>query len=147
MSKKLVVTTAALFVVCMTYLVGAEDKKESKVACPVSGKAVNKECTVDYKGGKVAFCCGNCAAAFKKDSAKFAAKANHQLVATKQAKEVKCPFSGGKLNPETAIEVASVKVCFCCNNCKGKAESAEDPVALIFSDAAFAKGFEVKKAE
>jgi hypothetical protein len=44
------------------------------------------------------------------------------------------------------IEVSGAKVGFCCNNCKGKAESAEDKVAL-FQDAVFAKGFEVKKPE
>jgi YHS domain-containing protein len=147
MSRLLVAIAGFCLVAHLAVFSQAEDEKSSKIVCPVSGQAVNKDCTVDYKGGKVAFCCGNCAGAFKKDATKFAAKANHQLVATKQAKLVKCPFSGGKLNPETAIEVVGVKVCFCCNNCKGKAESAEDRVTLLFNDAAFAKGFEVKKAE
>jgi hypothetical protein len=45
------------------------------------------------------------------------------------------------------IEVSGAKVGFCCNNCKGKAESAEEKVALLFQDAVFARGFEVKKPE
>jgi YHS domain-containing protein len=147
MSKLMAVFAGGFLVAHLALFSQAEEGSGAGIVCPVSGKAVNKDCTVDYKGGKVAFCCGNCAASFTKDSSKFAAKANHQLVASKQAKLVKCPFSGGKLNPETAIDVAGVKVCFCCDRCKAKAESAEDRVTLLFNDAAFAKGFEVKKAE
>src|SRR5437764_5009736 len=60
----------------------AEDKKEVKldgIKCPVSGKAATAN-SVDYKGGKVYFCCENCPKAFSKDSTKFATKANAQLV-------------------------------------------------------------------
>lgn len=128
----------------------AEDKKDALAAakCPVANKAVKADKTVDYKGGKVYFCCDNCPKAF--DAAKHGTKANHQLVVTGQAKQEKCPFTGGKLNPETKITVAGANVCFCCNMCKGKAEKAkgDEQVALIFSDAAFEKGgFKVAKKE
>jgi YHS domain-containing protein len=126
-----------------------EKKDGAKCVCPVSGKPATKEHAVAYKGAEVYFCCPNCPKAFQANSAKFATKANHQLVVTGQAKEVKCPIAGRKLNPATAIEVGGVKVAFCCNNCKGKAEkaTAAEQLELIFSDKAFAKGFEVKKAE
>jgi YHS domain-containing protein len=126
----------------------AEDKKDPLAAakCPVSGKEVKADKTVDYKGGKVYFCCENCPKAF--DAAKHGAKANHQLVVTGQAKQEKCMFTGGKLNPETKIDVKGAAVCFCCNMCKGKAEKADDQIALIFSDAAFEKGgFKVAKKD
>ncbi len=121
----------------------AEESKGPK--CPVSGKKVNPKCTTDYKGGKVCFCCGNCLKAFKKDSSKFAAKANHQLVVTGQAKQTKCPFSGGKMKDGTEVKVKGVAVKFCCKKCKGKAESSEDKIAAVFNDKSFGKGFEVKK--
>ena len=113
----------------------------------MSGKAVSQEAAVDYKGGKVYLCCPGCGPAFKKDTAKYAAKANQQLVQTGQAKQTKCPLSGGKCDPATAVEVCGVKVCFCCNNCKDKVvkASAEDQGKLVFGDAAFAKAFEVAK--
>lgn len=128
----------------------AEDKKDAlkDVKCPVSGQPVKADKTVDYKGGKVYFCCENCPKAF--DAKKHGTKANHQLVATGQAKQEKCPFTGGKLNPETKITVAGANVCFCCNMCKGKAEKAkgDEQLTLIFSDAAFEKGgFKVAKKE
>jgi YHS domain-containing protein len=118
-----------------------------KAKCPVSGKECKEDTGVDYKGAKVFFCCNNCPKAFAKDKEKYAAKANAQLVATGQAKEVKCPLSGQDLNPETAIEVDGVKVCFCCNKCK-KAVSdkkGNDQIEMVFGDKAFEKGFEVSK--
>jgi YHS domain-containing protein len=127
----------------------AADVKLDGILCPVSGKAVKAESSRDYKGGKVYFCCDNCPTAFEKDTAKFATKANLQLVATGQAKQVKCPIAGKDLNAATAIEVGGVKVAFCCNNCKGKVNKAEgdEQLNLVFSDEAFKKGFEVQKAE
>jgi len=127
----------------------AEDKevKLDGIKCPVSGKAATQN-SVDYKGGKVYFCCENCPKAFSKDSAKFATKANAQLVATGQAKQAKCPLSGQALNPDTAITVAGAKVCFCCEKCQGKVAAAkgDEQANLVFSDKAFEKaGFKVGK--
>jgi len=42
--------------------------------CPVSGKPINPEHFVEYKGKKVYFCCPNCPAAFQKDPEAFVAK-------------------------------------------------------------------------
>jgi YHS domain-containing protein len=127
----------------------ADKKKEGVAAtCPVSGKAINPKAAVDYKGGKVYFCCPACPKAFAKNTAKFANKANHQLALTGQATQVACPVAGKeKTNPKTKIDVAGVGVVFCCNGCKGKASKAEDKVAFVFNDKAFAKGFKVASAK
>ena len=42
--------------------------------CPVSGKPIDPEHHVDFKGKKVYFCCPNCPGAFEKDPEKFVAK-------------------------------------------------------------------------
>ena len=138
----------AVAVLMAAPLLAEKDEKDplKGVKCPVSGKAA-VQCAADHNGGKVYFCCGKCAAAFKKDNTKFVAKANHQLYVTKQAKLEKCIYSGKKLNGETVIEVAGAKVCFCCPKCKAKAEKAEDVIAAVFNDKAFAKGFKVAKKE
>jgi hypothetical protein len=135
----------ALFVFALTAQFVTGDDAITKAKCPVSGKAASKDHAVDYKGGKVYLCCGGCPGAFEKDTAKYAAKANHQLVLTGQAKQHACPLTGGKLNPDTKIEVASAAVCFCCGNCKGKAEKAkgDEQVELVFGDKSFEKGFKV----
>lgn len=146
--RKLTVLFSAVLAVGFMAYAAEEKAKEFKATCPVSGQAAKEDQTAAYKGAKAYFCCGDCKGAFEKDSAKFATKANAQLVSTGQATQAKCPLSGGKLNPDASVEVAKVKVGFCCNNCKGKvAEAKGDAQAeLVFSDAAFAKGFEVKKA-
>ena len=125
----------------------AEDaKKEFKATCPVAKtKAAKEDKSVEYKGGKVYFCCGGCPEAFKKDTAKFATRANMQLVQTGQAKQVKCPLSGGDLDAATAIKVGDAEVAFCCGKCKAKTEAAkgDEQLEIVYSDKAFEKGFKV----
>ena len=122
-------------------LVSAAPKEPKDAKCPVSGKGCNPEKSVDFAGGKVYFCCGNCETAFKGDSAKFSAKAHQQMVSTGQLKQKGCPFSGGAVKPETNLDIGGAEVGFCCNNCKGKVEKAspEEQVTLVFGD--IAKGF------
>jgi hypothetical protein len=123
----------------------AADKLEG-IKCPLSGKAVKEDKTVDYKGGKVYFCCENCPKAF--DAEKHAVKANQQLVATGQFVQKACPLSGKELDKTTAIDVDGAKVAFCCNNCKGAVSKAEGAkkAEMVFADKAFEKAFEKKKS-
>jgi YHS domain-containing protein len=143
-----VVAVAALLFATTTGNLAGE-KKEGKAKCPVSGKKIDKDNSVEFNGGKVYFCCDKCPKVFEKETKKFAAKANLQLVATGQAKEVKCPFTLKDLNPDTKITVAGVDVCFCCNMCMGKVVDAKeaDQINMVFSNKNFTKAFEVKKAE
>ena len=147
MKKNVLLTVVSVLAVGFAWTVRAADKPEFKATCPVSGAAAKQSSAIDYKGGKLYFCCDGCPEAFKKDPAKFAAKANQQLVATGQAKQEKCPLTGGKLNSETVTEIAGTKVCFCCNGCKGKVTKAstDEQVKMVFGDEAFAKGFKVGK--
>ena len=134
-------TVAALAVVA----IAADAVKLDGVKCIIAAKNPAKaDKSVDYKGGKVFFCCDNCPKKF--DAEKNAVAANHQLVATKQAKQAKCPITGRELDAEQKITVNGAEVAFCCGNCKGKAEKAEgeDQLKMLFSNAAFEKaGFKV----
>ncbi len=124
----------------------ADAIKLDGINCLVAGnKPAKAETGVDYKGGKVFFCCMNCPKAFAADKAKFAAKANFQLAATKQAKQVKCPLSGEDVDSSQSVKVSGVEVAFCCDMCKGKAEAEKDQVAFLFNDKAFDKAFKVAK--
>jgi hypothetical protein len=150
-SKKFTVAVLGLFVAATSFVFAADKPKLDGIKCVVAtNKAVDESKSAEWKKGKVYFCCGNCPKAFSANKEKHAARANAQLVATKQYKQTACPLSGAKLNPETAIEVAGTKVSFCCNNCKGKAEAAKDAeqVELVFGEKAFEKGkFELVKEE
>lgn len=146
MKSRMLVGLGLAFV-AVAAVVAAEGVKLEGVKCVVAASKPAKEGNaVDYKGGKVYFCCMNCPKAFSADTAKFAAKANAQLVATGQAKQAKCPLTGGPLNPATKISVAGADVCFCCEKCQGKAKDAKDQVEFIFNDKAFEKaGYTVGK--
>lgn len=124
----------------------AADPKLDGVKCLLNPKAGAKAAhAVDYKGGKVFFCCPNCPKSFSADSAKFATKANLQLVATGQAKQTACPISGQPVDDAHKLTVGGVEVGFCCPNCKGKAEKAspEEAAELVFGDKPFEKAFKV----
>jgi YHS domain-containing protein len=121
-------------------------KGECSLKCPISGGAISKDASVDYKGGKVYFCCPGCIPKFKADKAKYEAKANEQLVLSGQFKQVGCPLSGGKVDPDTKIKVCGIDVCFCCEGCQGKVKSAaaDKQCEMVFVKG-FDKAFALKK--
>jgi hypothetical protein len=142
----------ALALVVGGLLVGvaiAKDEKDTlkDVKCPVSGKAVKADSTVDFEECKVYFCCNNCPKAWEKDKdhEKYGAKAHHQMVQTGQLKQTACPFTGKPTKSETAVEIAGVKVEFCCDKCQGKVEKAkeDEQVKMVFKDTS--KGFKTAK--
>ncbi len=154
MKFRLAVVTLAMVGLCATAFVGAEEKKAAKqkdplkkVKCPISGNAVKAEAVAAYKDAKIYMCCEKCVAAFTKDSKKHAAKANHQLVLTKQAKQQKCPLSGRDLNNDAKTKVVGLTVKFCCENCQGKVAKMKEKeqIELVFNDKAFEKAFKVVK--
>ena len=132
---------AAFAATLFVFTTGNAEEDKFDVKCIISGGPAKKASFVSFKGTdrKVYFCCNNCPKAYKADPAKFAAIAHHQLAVTKQIVQVACPLTGGKIDASTAIEVNGAKVAFCCNNCKGKAEKAEDQVSLVYGN--IAKGF------
>jgi hypothetical protein len=128
-----------------TVVAGDVDLKN--VQCVVANKPASAGKAADYKDAKVYFCCGGCAGKFAANTKKFAERANHQLVATKQYTQKGCPFSGGAVKAGKMINIAGTEVGFCCDGCKSKVASAKDDEArmkLVFSDKAFGKGFEKK---
>jgi hypothetical protein len=141
MLKTTVLSAIAGMAICLGVAQGAD---APALKCPVSGQPASKDHAVDYKKGQVYFCCDNCPTKFKENTKKFASKANEQLVVSGQYKEVKCPFTGGPLNAETAIDVDGISVQFCCAKCKAKVEAAKanKQRGMVFGDKAFDKGFE-----
>ncbi|MDG1895924.1 MAG: hypothetical protein P8J37_13540 [Fuerstiella sp.] len=156
--KKPVMT---LFAACLALACAAgtfadekQEKKQTKkkvvaIKCVVAGKEIKiaDAKTVSYRNANVYVCCDNCKAKVEKDSAPFAAKANHQLVRTKQYRQTKCPLSGGPIDKEQKVKVAGQMVRLCCEKCQGKVAEAkgDEQLALVFADAAFDKGFKAVK--
>jgi hypothetical protein len=137
--------SAAVVAALLCSYVPANAADEPELKCPVSGHPASKDHALAHNGGNVYFCCDDCPKAFQANVRKFAAKANAQMVQDGQFKQVKCPLQGKPVNPATTIEVAGVKVAFCCNGCKTsvanrKTENAK--INAVFNDKAFKKGFE-----
>ena len=147
MRKLTLLAALALAVPALAFVAPEDEKDLEKAKCPVSGKAVDPDATLAYKGATLYFCCPNCPAAFKKDTTKFEPAANAQLAATGQAEQTACPISGKAVDPDVTLEVAGAEVAFCCTNCQGKVKDADEKerVVLIFANPSFEKAFEVKK--
>jgi YHS domain-containing protein len=118
------------------------------VKCPVMSKRdVSGEFSVDYRDGKLFFCCKNCPKSFAKDSSKYAAHANQQLVLTGQYAQKACPISGEAVDDDQKSVVNGTEVKFCCENCKQKVDGAADDAAraeMVFGDKPFEQGFAKK---
>jgi len=149
MSKVRVVGAAlCCFVLLSAAALADGDVSLKGVKCVMNPKGAAKASTAtEYKGGHVYFCCDHCKAEFTKSPKKFAAAANAQLVATKQAKQVKCPLMGKPCKKELVAKVGGTDVHFCCPGCvkKVKAAKGKKQLELVFGEKAFAKGFEPAK--
>jgi YHS domain-containing protein len=127
-------------------LIAAENdasKKKFQATCPVSGKPAIETSVVELprNGGKVYFCCQNCPKAFKSNPEKFTAKVFRQMLETHQIVQVACPVSGRPVNKEVTAELGQAKVGFCCENCLGKFNAADDDGKLELVFAKLGKGF------
>jgi YHS domain-containing protein len=118
--------------------------KSFKATCPVSGKAAGEDHVKELKNGdKVYFCCDNCPKAFAANPKKFDLQVKRQLVETGQVVQVACPVTGKPVSKDHMVSVGETKIGFCCEKCEGKYEKAsdEDKLKMLFSKAAFDKGF------
>jgi len=139
---------ASMVLVSSVAWAGEVDLKDVKCVLNPKGAAKATSAT-EYKGAKVYFCCNHCKGKFEKDSKKYAAAANAQLVATKQARQVTCPLMGKPAKKDVKVKVAGVDVKLCCAGCKRKVAGKEgaDQVELVFGDKMFKKAFELVKKE
>ena len=148
MKFRLLISAAALGSLITFATLSADDAAPGDdVKCHVSGQKVKAASFVEHNGGKVYFCCNNCPKEFKANTEKYAAKANHQLAQTKQLTQSACPITGAKTKAGTELDVSGVSVAFCCNNCKGKVQSADADKAIELCFGEANKGFKAKVAQ
>jgi len=120
----------------------------SNAKCLISGDNIDKNEFVDYKDGKVYFCCEMCKADFKAEkSDKFSSKANYQLVSTGQYAQKSCPMTGKEIDKTKTISIGEFNVAFCCNGCKSKTEAKKDKLGFIFANTVFEKAFSPVKSK
>ena len=115
------------------------------IVMPNRNVAANQ--SVDYKNGKIYFCCKRCARKFAGRPDEFATRANRQLVATGQYIQTGCPVTAGEVDDEESSDVGGVTVKFCCDECKDKIDNAnsdEDRAELVFGEKSFRGAFSKK---
>jgi YHS domain-containing protein len=117
------------------------------VACPVTGRPIDKAVSIDYQGAKLYFSAPDCIAKYQAEPARYTVGANYQLAVTGQARQVACPFTGKALNPNVAaVKVGVLDVGFCCRACQQTVANADlqTQYTLVFGDA-FATGYKIVK--
>jgi YHS domain-containing protein len=102
-----------------------------EVACPLTGKPLNKEAKAKTGATEVAFCCEKCLAKFNEASDEEKLKMAFGAKGMKAGftKQTKCPVSGKDIDPEQTVEYKGEKVYFCCPNCPKAFEA--DPEKFI----------------
>jgi YHS domain-containing protein len=148
--KFLLKTSLAVGVfVLLHVIVMAEEKPkvEATPLCPVTGKAIDKNVSVDYRGGKLFFSNNESKKQFDANTEKYASKANLQLVLTGQAHQKACPLMGKPVVADKAVTVAGVKVGVCCTICVNKLSKAkpEEQLEMVFGKG-FGTGYTVNKS-
>lgn len=105
--------------------------------------SAKRDVALDYHGGKIYFCCEGCRRTFEKESDKFTAQANLQLVQTKQAQQTRCPISGQVSTSANKVSFQGIEVAFCCDGCRKVFEeaTADEKLRLAFADKAFVNAF------
>lgn len=145
--RSLVVTAALLGAALAAGHAPAADQQPALQAwCVVTNHAISPNISADYRGGKVYFCSDECRKKFLAEPSRYAVRANYQMAVTGQTRQVACPFTGKALNPRIApMEVGGLSISFCCRACQQTVSVADyqTRIELVFSDAAFGKGFVV----
>ncbi len=91
----------------------------AQVACPITGKPINKDDTVESGDAKVSLCCEKCLAKYKEADGDAKLKMLFSLAAMKKGytHQTMCPVSGKPIDPQYSVEYKGEKVYFCCPNC------------------------------
>jgi YHS domain-containing protein len=122
----------------------AETGQIVQVACPLTGKPVNKEVTVAMGETEVGLCCKNCLKKVEAadDDAKVKLLFANAALKKGFTRQVLCPVSGKPINPQASVEYEGEKVYFCCPNCPKAFEA--DPEKFVAKLPQFKKGTKAK---
>jgi YHS domain-containing protein len=118
-----------------------------QVACPLTGKPVNKEDMVEMGNAKVGFCCEKCLAKFNAadDDAKLKLAFSAAAMKKGYTHQTKCPVSGKPIDPANSVDYKGQKVYFCCPNCPAAFE--KDPEKFVAKLPQLKKGGNKTKTE
>ncbi len=106
-----------------------------QVACPVTGKPIDKKAFIEEDGKKVYFFCDKCPKTYKKDPSKYKGK----LLAS-YTYQTTCPVMGNSIDPSVFTTLKNgQKVYFCCSGCIKKFHDTPEK----YTDALKKQGYSV----
>lgn len=130
--KKLALIVLGCVIAAPVLLADSKEKEEiAQKTCPVSGKPIDSDKSVEYEGEKIYFCCGGCPKAFDKEPMKFLPAVYKQKYP--QRIQTACPMSGKPFKDSVSADLNGQVVRFCCNGCKSDAESDPDAALKKFA--------------
>jgi YHS domain-containing protein len=125
---------AALMLIASACVMAADtpktdaSKRVAQTLCPITGKAINKDISVDYKGKRVYFCSADCPAVFNKDPDKYIKEMEAKGI-TLDKLQTMCPVMGGKITKDSFADYKGQRVYFCCPMCPP--EFKKDPEKFL----------------
>jgi YHS domain-containing protein len=109
----------------------------AQVACPVTGKPINKEMMAEMGQAKVGFCCEKCLAKFNAADDDGKLKLVFADLDKGFTRQTKCPVSGKPISAEFTVEYREKKVYFCCPRCPAAFQA--DPAKFLAKLPQFAR--------
>lgn len=92
--------------------------------CPVTGKPVDLKYHLVYKGEILFFSSRECIATFKAGPRKYLTALYGELYP--QRYQVKCPVTGGAVDPKVFVEYEGRRIYYCCPGCDRKLKADPD---------------------
>tara|TARA_B100001115_G_scaffold127815_1_gene95973 strand:- start:41 stop:505 length:465 start_codon:yes stop_codon:yes gene_type:complete len=146
---KKILSSSLAILLTFTFL-NTLEANPKKTTCLVSGEEIsisNAE-SINYKGGKLYFCCPGCSSDFASNAEQYTAAANFQLVMTNQYVQKTCPATGRKIKNMTGkkakiVQVNGEDIALCCGGCYKKTTKMAEKKRMnyLFSDKSFKKGY------
>lgn len=92
------------------------ERERIQVACPITGKPVNKKVSSKQGDETVYFCCAGCKPKYEANPDKYEAK-----LEASYTYQTHCPIMGGKINPTAFADLPTgERIYFCCPGCDKK---------------------------
>lgn len=92
------------------------ERERVQVACPISGKTVDKDVFSKQGDEKVYFCCADCKPKYEANPKQYEAKLEGSYTY-----QTRCPVMGGEIDPAAFTDLPTgERIYFCCPGCDKK---------------------------
>jgi YHS domain-containing protein len=111
--------------------VEVESITKPQTECPVTGKPIDREVSVEHDGKRIYFCSPGCIKEFRAHRAKYLDKMKRAGVKLESLEQpqTRCPITGRPIDKECFVDLKAWRVYTCCPKCLGQVR--RDPAAAL----------------